>query len=122
MRVFRRFGEVLLSDDIDGFMKLVGDELMCGENTTTGEVFTPLQLQQQKSDSVRLAAANPRLQKVEALSMSIAPVKEPPEPRITQPAPELRDRLRRSRSCGMRPCPSKASTAPVREIGREALR
>lgn len=54
--------------------------------------------------------------------MSIAPVKEPPEPRITQPAPELRDRLRRSRSCGMRPCPSKASTAPVREIGREALR
>ena len=26
MRVFRRFGEVLLSDDIDGFMKLVGDE------------------------------------------------------------------------------------------------
>ena len=57
MRVFRRFGEVRLSDDIDGFMKLVGDELMCGENTTTGEVFTPLQLQQQKSDSVRLAAA-----------------------------------------------------------------
>jgi hypothetical protein len=40
VRVFRRFGEVRLSDDIDGFMKLVGDELMCGENTTTGEVFT----------------------------------------------------------------------------------
>jgi hypothetical protein len=40
---------------------------------------------------------------------------------ITQPAAELRDRLRGSRSCGMRPRVSKASTAPVREIGREAV-